>query len=151
MCPGLALCGALSLYTDKDTVNMLSPTCIINCAGELPDTPLPDTVKKYHKVRVIDSPETDLRPHIDQVVDLLHQVTKLWYPLIIEVKNNIATSFHSNWYISMIYSTVSFWKHTSVYKINGKKNSTQRKNIHDIFTIFFDLLLASHSIIYLQN
>ncbi|XP_050537968.1 dual specificity phosphatase 21 [Daktulosphaira vitifoliae] len=73
ICPGLALCGALSLYTDKDTVNMLRPTCLINCAGELPDTPLPDTVKKYHKIQVIDNPQTNLRPHIDQVVDLIHQ------------------------------------------------------------------------------
>ncbi|XP_050419647.1 dual specificity protein phosphatase 18 [Adelges cooleyi] len=73
VCPGLALCGALSLYTDKETVSLLQPTCLINCAQELPDTPLPETVTKYHKVTVTDSPDTDLRPHMDRIADLIHQ------------------------------------------------------------------------------
>lgn len=74
ICPGLALCGALSLYTDKESVAMLRPTCLINCADELPDTPLPDTVRVYHKVPVTDTTVTDLRPHMDPITDLVHQV-----------------------------------------------------------------------------
>ncbi|XP_015363475.1 PREDICTED: dual specificity phosphatase 21 [Diuraphis noxia] len=73
ICPGLALCGALSIYTDKETVAALRPTCLINCAGELPDTPLPDTVHRYHKVPVTDTVVTDLGPHMDTVTDLIHQ------------------------------------------------------------------------------
>uniref|UniRef100_A0A2S2PXG0 Dual specificity phosphatase 21 n=1 Tax=Sipha flava TaxID=143950 RepID=A0A2S2PXG0_9HEMI len=73
ICPGLALCGALSIYTDKETVAVLRPTCLVNCADELPDTPLPDTVRRYHKVPVTDTPVTDLRPHMDTVADLIHQ------------------------------------------------------------------------------
>ncbi|CAI6344417.1 unnamed protein product [Macrosiphum euphorbiae] len=73
ICPGLALCGALSIYTDKETVAALRPTCLINCAGELPDTPLPDTVHRYHKVPVADTVVTDLGPHMDTVTDLIHQ------------------------------------------------------------------------------
>lgn len=74
ICPGLALCGALSIYTDKETVAILRPTCLINCADELPDTPLPDTVRRYHKVPVTDTAVTDLRPHMDTVANLIHQV-----------------------------------------------------------------------------
>lgn len=74
ICPGLALCGALSIYTDKETVARLQPTCLINCAEELPDTPLPDTVHRYLKVPVADTTLTDLRPHMDMVADLIHQV-----------------------------------------------------------------------------
>ncbi|VVC24998.1 Protein-tyrosine phosphatase-like,Dual specificity phosphatase, catalytic domain,Dual specificity [Cinara cedri] len=73
ICPGLALCGALSIYTDKETVAILQPTFLINCADELPDTPLPDTVHRYHKVPVTDTTVTDLRPHMDAVADLIHQ------------------------------------------------------------------------------
>ncbi|KAL5242809.1 hypothetical protein ACI65C_010219 [Semiaphis heraclei] len=73
ICPGLALCGALSIYTDKETVAALRPTCLINCADELPDTPLPDTVHRYHKVPVADTVVTDLGPHMDKVTDLIHQ------------------------------------------------------------------------------
>lgn len=74
ICPGLALCGALSIYTDKESVARLQPTCLINCADELPDTPLPDTVHRYLKVPVTDTTLTDLRPHMDIVADLIHQV-----------------------------------------------------------------------------
>lgn len=53
---------------------MLRPTCLINCTDELPDTPLPDTVHRYLKVPVTDTAVTDLRPHMDMVADLIHQV-----------------------------------------------------------------------------
>lgn len=78
ICPGLALCGALSIYTDKETVAMLRPTCLINCTVELPDTPLPDTVQRYLKVPVTDNELTDLRPHMDIIADLIHRVRMLY-------------------------------------------------------------------------
>lgn len=87
ICPGLALCGALSIYTDKETVSMLQPTCLINCADELPDTPLPDTVHRYLKVPVMDTEVTDLRPHMDTVADLIHQVIMTTYSRVFRMLN----------------------------------------------------------------
>lgn len=78
ICSGLALCGALSIYTDKETVAMLRPTCLINCTAELPDTPLPDTVHTYLKVPVTDNELTDLRPHMDIIADIIHRVRMLY-------------------------------------------------------------------------
>lgn len=96
ICPGLALCGALSIYTDKETVAILQPTCLINCADELPNTPLPDTVQTYHKISVTDTPVTDLRPHMDTVADLIHQV--IYYRII-------------NYYVSLLFREKYFIKH----------------------------------------
>lgn len=70
---GLFLCSATSVHTS--TLQLLGVTCVINATVELPDTPLPDNTVKYCRIRVLDSPNQNIRQYFDISADLVHQIS----------------------------------------------------------------------------
>ncbi|KAK3917765.1 Dual specificity protein phosphatase 18 [Frankliniella fusca] len=51
----------------------LSVTCVINCATELPNTPVPENVA-YLRVPLVDHPSAALHQHLDTVADAIEEV-----------------------------------------------------------------------------
>ncbi|KAL1460541.1 hypothetical protein WDU94_012518 [Cyamophila willieti] len=68
VCPGLLLCGATMVGRTNHPI-----TCIVNAAPELPDPPLPDTIKTV-KIHIRDSATEPLDSYFDQVADLVQKV-----------------------------------------------------------------------------
>lgn len=69
----LYLCGASGAR--PDIMEQLNIKFVINATVELPDTPLPDADLLYLKVPVKDNSETDLKPHFDEIADLIEIVS----------------------------------------------------------------------------
>lgn len=51
----------------------LGVTCVINCASELPNTPVPENVA-YLRVPLVDHPSAALHQHLDTVADAIEEV-----------------------------------------------------------------------------
>ncbi|KAK7603267.1 hypothetical protein V9T40_003266 [Parthenolecanium corni] len=72
----LYLCGACALRAD--TFDKLNITCVINCTTreELPDPPLPDRIKTYRRIAVLDSSVTNLIHYFHEIADTIRKVSQ---------------------------------------------------------------------------
>ncbi|XKL62262.1 hypothetical protein PGB90_002095 [Kerria lacca] len=71
----LYLCGACALRAD--TFEKLGITCVVNCTTreELPDPPLPTTIKTYLRIPVLDSSVTNLLQYFHNIADIIKKVS----------------------------------------------------------------------------
>lgn len=53
-------------------MQQLGITCVINCAPELPDTPLHDAPRpQYLQIPILDKNDVNIRQYFDEVADLI--------------------------------------------------------------------------------